>query len=594
MLEDLGDVEVSGAQDIRGKAERLRPCTIIYDLFQEKTPPYQESGSGIHTIAIGAPGTVPYQQAVENNFFAILDRDGKEAYLREVCQHSQKILNLEEQNRYLRNKVIRLETENDLTRTAAPQLTHSPFEYAEDIISRIENEQELSSHFLKLIHSHLRIPKSGVFIKQGNEYKVIAGNRLTGDLRQLSYSETHPFAEWLRENLITLRLNSVDGLLDEPDKIFLRDNLKRMQAEAIFPMFADGHMIGWLFTGRRNDGHGYTYEIIEDLESISQQMSACLGLCRKTTSTQSEAHQAQLLLQAIPGTWVIADDQGEIISQCEEAIPLPLKEALYETAQSGVSTDKIIEGRNESCRVFTHLLPESASSYRIIGGYEDVTDRSLSDRKNQTSEIDEIFKTLGLILSHELRNPLVSLKTFAQLLGVKNKNVPLPNDFVTTIQMEVERLESVADGLFGLNDMDKVRIEATDIRVIINRIVKDFDQSRVSVKLGQNIASFNGDATRIELALSDMIQHMYSTMSDKGSLVILVEGKRSKGTQIIVRGRNIEEEMTFPSSESKTQPEAISLRFFKACQIVKKHRGLVRIKKSQDGYDLNILIREPA
>ena len=61
LLDDLGDVEVSSAQDIRGKAERLRPCTIVYDLFQEKAPPYQEAGSGIHIIAIGTSGTVPFR-----------------------------------------------------------------------------------------------------------------------------------------------------------------------------------------------------------------------------------------------------------------------------------------------------------------------------------------------------------------------------------------------------------------------------------------------------------------------------------------------------------------------------------------------------
>ena len=106
LLDDLGDVEVSSAQDIRGKAERLRPCTILYDLFQEKSPPYQEAGSGIHIVAIGTPGTVPFQQAIENNYFAILDKDTKEAHLREVTQHSQKILNLEEQNRFLQDRKV--------------------------------------------------------------------------------------------------------------------------------------------------------------------------------------------------------------------------------------------------------------------------------------------------------------------------------------------------------------------------------------------------------------------------------------------------------------------------------------------------------
>ncbi len=236
----------------------------------------------------------------------------------------------------------------------------------------------------------------------------------------------------------------------------------------------------------------------------------------------------------------------------------------------------------------------AGSDTRIIGGYENVTDRLKSDYQERVDELDTIFNTLGLILSHELRNPLVSLKTFAQLLGVKDKDAPLPADFVSTIQTEVERLEGVADDLFGLNDMGKQTIESTDIRMIINRIVQDLDHNIVTVKFGKNVNPFQGDAIKLEEGLKDMILHMYESLKEDGSLVILVEGKQTKGTQITVRGGGIEEEKTFPNSKTKSQPEAISLKFFKACQTIKKHRGLVKIRKSKNGYDLQILIREPS
>ncbi len=596
LLDDLGDLEVSSAQDIRGKAERLRPCTIVYDLFQEKAPPYQEPGSGIHIIAIGTSGTVPFQQAIENNYFAVLEKDTKEAHLREVTQHSQKILNLEDQNRFLQDKVIRLETLIEVDKEATSAPPYRPFDYASEILNRISSEKDLGTHFLKLIHNHLRIPRSGIFINRRDTFTLLAGNLLFGDINELSYSHTHPFVEWLSENLITLRRRTVESILDEPDKLFLRDNLKRMQAEAVFPLFCDRGLSGWLFTGKRNDGQPYSQEILEDLESIAEQFSACISLSRRQGSIQQEIQRAQLLLQSVPGKWVIANAQGEVVWQTQvgDPIPLPLKEALYVAAQSGTTTDSVVEGIKSSFRVFTRILPYSNSEYRIIGGYENVTDRLKSDYQERVEELDNVFNTLGLILSHELRNPLVSLKTFAQLLGVKDKEAPLPPDFVSTIQTEVERLEGVADDLFGLNDMGKQNIESTDIRMIINRIVQDLDHNIVTVKFGKNINPFQGDAVKLEEGLKDMILHMYESLMKDGDLVILVEGKQTKGTQITVRGGGIEEEKTFPTSQTKSQPEAISLKFFKACQTIKKHRGLVKIRKSKNGYDLQILIREPS
>lgn len=596
LLDDLGDVEVSSAQDIRGKAERLRPCTIVYDLFQKKAPPYQETGSGIHIIAVGSTGTVPFQQAIENNYFAVLDKATKEAHLREVTQHSQKILNLEEQNRFLQDRVIRLETLIEVDKESNTTPPYRPFDYASEILNRISSEKDLGTHFLKLIHNHLRIPRSGIFIKRGDTFSLLAGNLVFGDINELSYSTTHPFAEWLSENLITLRMRTVESILDEPDKLFLRDNLKRMQAEAVFPLFSDNGLSGWLFTGKRNDGQPYSQEVLEDLESIAEQFSACISLSRRQGSIQQEIQRAQLLLQSVPGKWVIANAQGEVVWQTQvgDPIPLQLKEALYVAAQSGTTTDSVVEGTQSSFRVFTRILPYSKSEYRIIGGYENVTDRLKSDYQERVDELDTIFNTLGLILSHELRNPLVSLKTFAQLLGVKDKDAPLPADFVSTIQTEVERLEGVADDLFGLNDMGKQTIESTDIRMIINRIVQDLDHNIVTVKFGKNVNPFQGDAIKLEEGLKDMILHMYESLKEDGNLVILVEGKQTKGTQITIRGGGIEEEKTFPNSKTKSQPEAISLKFFKACQTIKKHRGLVKIRKSKNGYDLQILIREPS
>ncbi|MDA1067444.1 MAG: hypothetical protein O3C43_13170 [Verrucomicrobia bacterium] len=597
LLDDLGDVEVSRSQDIRGMAERLRPCTIVYDLFQDKSPPYQEPGSGIHIIAVGTPGTVPYQQAVENNYFAIVDKEAKEVQLREITQHSQKILNLEEQNRFLHDKIIRLETLNEVEKPAHSAPPYRPFDYASEILARIGSEKELGTHFLKLIQNHLRIPRSGAFIKSGEKFELLAGNLVFGDVNGLSYSDTHPFVVWLRENLITLRLHTVENILDEPDKLFLRDNLKRMQAEAVFPLFFDGGLNGWIFTGKRNDGEKYSREILEDLENIAEQFGACLNLSRRQNSIQHDIQRAQLLLQSVPGKWVIANAQGEVVWQTQvgDPIPLGLKEALYQAAQTGRASDSIAEAQQSSFRIFTRVLPYSNSEYRIIGGYENITERLNINKKEQVGELDTVFNTLGLILSHELRNPLVSLKTFAQLLGVKDKDAPIPADFIKTIQAEVGRLENVADDLFGLNDMGKQNLESTDVRMIINRIVQDLNLNQVTVKYGANLNPFNGDAMKLEEGLRDMIHHMYKALKqENGELNILVEGKLSKGAQITVRGTGIEEEKTFPSSNSRTLPEAISLKFFKACQTIKKHRGLVKIRRAKDGYDLQILIREPS
>ena len=75
-----------------------------------------------------------------------------------------------------------------------------------------------------------------------------------------------------------------------------------------------------------------------------------------------------------------------------------------------------------------------------------VRGRELERRANQTEKLISLG-TLAAGLAHELRNPLVSIKTFAQLLSENPGDPELQREFGATVLRDVGRVESIVENV---------------------------------------------------------------------------------------------------------------------------------------------------
>lgn len=84
--------------------------------------------------------------------------------------------------------------------------------------------------------------------------------------------------------------------------------------------------------------------------------------------------------------------------------------------------------------------------------------RQLERRANQTEKLISLG-TLAAGLAHELRNPLVSIKTFAQLLAENPNDIEVQREFSATVHRDVGRIEGIVENVSAF---------ATDRKVAFN------------------------------------------------------------------------------------------------------------------------------
>ena len=122
-------------------------------------------------------------------------------------------------------------------------------------------------------------------------------------------------------------------------------------------------------------------------------------------------------------------------------------------------------GERENNLPFTH--PE----IRVLRGMAEAVDTLYTrTRFALQARQAEQLATIGLVgagLAHELRNPIVSISTFAQLLPRRLDDVEFLRDFAEILPSEAARIQALAEQLLNLAKPREYRFLRTDVHVVL-------------------------------------------------------------------------------------------------------------------------------
>lgn len=130
----------------------------------------------------------------------------------------------------------------------------------------------------------------------------------------------------------------------------------------------------------------------------------------------------------------------------------------------------LVLGTKVNHRPFTY--PEVQQAQEIAEFMDNILARSRLTRQARQSEQLATIGLLGASLAHEIRNPLVSIKTFAHLLPTRFEDPEFRRRFKVLIPAEVDRIESLTQQLLDLSNPRRHQMERISLHAVVRETVE--------------------------------------------------------------------------------------------------------------------------
>jgi nitrogen-specific signal transduction histidine kinase len=329
---------------------------------------------------------------------------------------------------------------------------------------------------------------------------------------------------WLTIEARIIHLAEVESHLHIPTYLEVHREMQALRSVASIPLIAAGALVGILNLGERVTGLPYNDDELEILFSLAGQ--AAIGiqdinlyhelqyqkifseniLTYMSSGVISIGMDERIRIFNHRAAEILAKPLVEVLHEDLRRIPSPLGDLLYETLHHGVTYHKceiVLAAGTRPLEVSTYqIFDEQQQVSGSVMVFEDLTaQRQLDEERRRADRLDFLNRVVGHV-AHEIKNPLVSIKTFAELIDDHYDDPEFRRRFSDIVKFDVKALANITEKLIDFSRKITYRFEYGDINTSIkNSLISVSSNSQHASKYhldGQDITqSFNIDASNV-------------------------------------------------------------------------------------------------
>src|SRR3989440_8098640 len=464
---------VSDPNRLDSVLQQAGPCVLMMDLrskdCHELIDQIQNEQSQILIIAFGVAQSETLREAEQFGVYAAEELGLERRRFQALLGRAFDYLKVSQENRDLRE-----------TSTMPPQFSASREPNSEPtdasrafpllrfprVLRRLDNIDALVAAIVEALADAAGVSRVGLFSRnrKGDAYRLRAAVHCLPETEELQFGERDPLVRWFELHAHLISRVNLARTQDPNERATMRRALGMFGAEAIVPLYARGLIIGWIFFGHRVTGKVFEDRDLEGLTILAEHVSTILENALLYEEATVQKTLAETLLKSIPPGIVAVDVDATVrwfnppaerilglsgadaLNKPVEAVGHQLAGFLRETLESKTPLPPqqwIDNNTRRSLSVEARQIADNGSSLGAVAVIQDLTDQESLREKQVLLDRATFWTDLAASMSHEIRNPLVAIKTFAQLLPERFDDSEFRKEFNKIVVSEIDRPDKI-------------------------------------------------------------------------------------------------------------------------------------------------------
>lgn len=443
----------------------------------------------------------------------------------------------------------------------------STMNQAAAILKSVATIQDLLERFAKTIagavgteHVFILLPSQQGFLQQYPFPNPESPNTV------LTLSKEQPTIAYLETHLEPLVLDELHRMRQTPQLEAVERQMQSLQIAVAMGIFSREHLAGVMLLGPRSSGRIYGSVEQNALQVLCGQLAIAIDNAQLFTEVQNAKIYNEILLQNLTTGVIAAGADGRITVFNNEAaqitgskdfldhpvedLPPALGELLRKTLRSGERQENSelvlpLGDHNAVVRASSSIF--HGQQGEMLGALVVLTDITVLKRLELQIRRSDRLASLGTLsagMAHEIKNPLVSIKTFAQLLPERYQDSDFRETFSNLIGHEIDRIDSLVNQLLRFARPAKPVLAPMHVHNVLEKSLQLVGHRlyQKEIKLTRSweadVDTIRADADQLEQVFLNFFLNAMEAMNRGGELRVETEIRASNEWMAAVSGTN--------------------------------------------------------
>ncbi|HYJ05828.1 MAG TPA: ATP-binding protein [Chthoniobacterales bacterium] len=440
---------------------------------------------------------------------------------------------------------------------------------AASILKSVTTLQDLLDRFANTIGEAVGTDRVFILLPQkeayGQRYPAIHPE---SGANELSLSRSEAMISYLETHQEVLVLDELHRIRTTPELERVAEEMHNLKIAVALGIFSRQHLAGVMLLGQRVSGRIYGAVEQNALQVLCGQLAVAIDNAQLFTEVENARIYNETLLENLT-TGVIAagsdervtvfnNEAGqitglsprEIIDYSLDRLPNGLRDILCETLRTGErqeNSELILPLGDHNAVVRASSSIFHGQQGEMLGALVVLTDITVLKRLELQIRRSDRLASLGTLsagMAHEIKNPLVSIKTFAQLLPERYQDSDFRETFSNLIGHEIDRIDSLVNQLLRFARPAKPVLAPMHVHNVLEKSLQLVGHRlyQKEIKLTRSweadVDTIRADADQLEQVFLNFFLNAMEAMNRGGELRVETEIRASNEWMAAVSGTN--------------------------------------------------------